>query len=215
MRWMHRISSTERVEVDSTLSFGYWLQRRRHALDLTQAELARRVGCSVELIRKIEADASTLAQAKFFRAAARLAFLENDNARSIALEEQALRLWEQIGDRVQIAESYGNIAVLARNLGALDRSHMAAEEALRLFKQVGDTKGIVSALLARGDIAFDLGDYPQARRLFQEGLALAQEHGYRRTAAVGLMTLARLARAEGDYGRAVTLYEESLAEFMP
>lgn len=37
-------------------SFGYWIQRRRKALDLTQHELARRVGCAVSTIRKIEAD---------------------------------------------------------------------------------------------------------------------------------------------------------------
>jgi len=37
-------------------SFGYWLRRRRKALDLTQEALAGRVSCSVFSIRKIEAD---------------------------------------------------------------------------------------------------------------------------------------------------------------
>src|SRR5688572_22721095 len=37
-------------------SFGHWLQRRRKALDLTQEELAQRVGCAAETLRKIEAD---------------------------------------------------------------------------------------------------------------------------------------------------------------
>ena len=36
--------------------FGYWLKRRRKALDLTQAELAKKVGCSAETIRKLEAE---------------------------------------------------------------------------------------------------------------------------------------------------------------
>src|SRR5262249_37360795 len=39
------------------ISLGLWIKRRRKALDLTQAELARRVSCSLELIQKIEADA--------------------------------------------------------------------------------------------------------------------------------------------------------------
>ena len=43
--------------MDGNASFGYWVRRRRRALDLTQDELARRVGCSVITIRKIEADA--------------------------------------------------------------------------------------------------------------------------------------------------------------
>jgi predicted ATPase/class 3 adenylate cyclase len=38
-------------------SFGYWLRRRRKALDLTQEELARRVGCVPGTIKSIEADA--------------------------------------------------------------------------------------------------------------------------------------------------------------
>jgi transcriptional regulator with XRE-family HTH domain/tetratricopeptide (TPR) repeat protein len=37
-------------------SFGYWLRRRRKALDLTQEALARLVSCSRDAIRKIEAD---------------------------------------------------------------------------------------------------------------------------------------------------------------
>ena len=41
---------------DRTHSFGYWLRRRRKALDLTQNALAERVNCSGFSIRKIEAD---------------------------------------------------------------------------------------------------------------------------------------------------------------
>jgi tetratricopeptide (TPR) repeat protein len=41
---------------ERTHSFGYWLRRRRKALDLTQEVLAQRVCCSGFTIRKIEAD---------------------------------------------------------------------------------------------------------------------------------------------------------------
>lgn len=41
---------------ESTDSFGYWVRRRRKALDLTQETLAQRVGCAVVSLRKIEAD---------------------------------------------------------------------------------------------------------------------------------------------------------------
>ncbi|MDQ5854637.1 MAG: helix-turn-helix domain-containing protein, partial [Chloroflexota bacterium] len=42
--------------MDATTSFGAWLKQHRRALDLTQAELARRVGCAMMTIQKIEAD---------------------------------------------------------------------------------------------------------------------------------------------------------------
>src|ERR1043165_2077868 len=42
--------------MERTSSFGYWLRRRRKALDLTQEELARQVGCAVGMIKKLEGD---------------------------------------------------------------------------------------------------------------------------------------------------------------
>ena len=38
------------------LSFGRWLQRRRKALDMTQADLGNRVGYATVTIHKIETD---------------------------------------------------------------------------------------------------------------------------------------------------------------
>ncbi|HJZ45764.1 MAG TPA: helix-turn-helix domain-containing protein, partial [Roseiflexaceae bacterium] len=43
--------------MEDVLSLGVWIKRRRKALDLTQDDLARMVGCSLETIRKIESDA--------------------------------------------------------------------------------------------------------------------------------------------------------------
>jgi predicted ATPase/class 3 adenylate cyclase len=42
--------------MDARISFGAWLRRRRRALDLTQAELAQRVGCVPGTIKSIEAE---------------------------------------------------------------------------------------------------------------------------------------------------------------
>jgi predicted ATPase/class 3 adenylate cyclase len=65
-------------------SFGVWVRRRRKALDLTQDALARRAGCAVSMIRKIEADerkpsrqiATLLASALEIPAAEREQFLQ-------------------------------------------------------------------------------------------------------------------------------------------
>src|SRR5262245_1856544 len=44
------------MDEQALLSLGLWIKRRRKALDLTQDALAARVGCSKELIVKIEGD---------------------------------------------------------------------------------------------------------------------------------------------------------------
>ena len=43
--------------MDQDTTFGAIVKERRYALGLTQAELARRVGCAAITIRKIEGDA--------------------------------------------------------------------------------------------------------------------------------------------------------------
>ncbi len=42
--------------MDVETSFGRWLRQRRRALDLTQDDLARRVGCALVTIQKLEAE---------------------------------------------------------------------------------------------------------------------------------------------------------------
>ena len=44
------------MESEPEVSFGAWIRLRRKSLDLTQSDLADRVGCSLSTIRKIESD---------------------------------------------------------------------------------------------------------------------------------------------------------------
>ena len=71
--------------MDEEVSFGYAVRRRRKSLDLTQVELARRVGCAPKTIEKLEADerrpskamAERLADALELDAGARPGFLSD------------------------------------------------------------------------------------------------------------------------------------------
>jgi predicted ATPase/transcriptional regulator with XRE-family HTH domain len=47
---------SDRETITSDVSFGAWVQQRRKFLDLTQADLAKSVGCSISTVRKIESD---------------------------------------------------------------------------------------------------------------------------------------------------------------
>ena len=66
------------------LSFGQWLKQRRKAFDLTQEDLAKRIGCSLQTIVKIEAGerkpskqiAERLAECLTVPADERLAFVQ-------------------------------------------------------------------------------------------------------------------------------------------
>lgn len=61
-------------------SFGYWLRRRRKALDLTQDALAKKVCCSQAAIKKIEAEERRPSKALAQRLAEQLAVPEHERA---------------------------------------------------------------------------------------------------------------------------------------
>ena len=81
-------------------SFGYWLRRRRKALDLTQDALAQKVSCSQAAIKKIEAEerrpskalALRLAEHLMIPAQERVAFLEAARSLQISDRFQGVRL---------------------------------------------------------------------------------------------------------------------------
>jgi predicted ATPase/transcriptional regulator with XRE-family HTH domain len=93
--------------MDRTHSFGYWLRRRRKALDLTQAELAQRVSCSLDLIQKIETDArkpsrqlaEKLADSLGLDVAERVAFVQAARAEravdQLVLPSQPVEQWQR------------------------------------------------------------------------------------------------------------------------
>src|SRR5262245_19979969 len=86
-------------------SFGAWLQRRRRALAMTQADLGRRVGIAAATIRKIEADerrpstqvAERLAEALVVPPPARVLFVRAARGELVSLQD--LEPSEQAGSR--------------------------------------------------------------------------------------------------------------------
>lgn len=70
--------------METVNSLGYWIRRRRKALDMTQDELAQRVGCATVSLRKIEADERRPSQQMAQRLAVCLALPPEDHARFIA-----------------------------------------------------------------------------------------------------------------------------------
>ena len=66
--------------MEQSASFGYWLRRRRKALDLTQDELARQVGCALGTVKKLETDERRPSREMAARLADCLAIPDDDRA---------------------------------------------------------------------------------------------------------------------------------------
>ena len=72
-------------QIDTTTSLGYWIRRQRMALDLTQAELARQVGCAAVTVSKIERDERRPSRQMAKLIATRLAIPEAEQDRFLSI----------------------------------------------------------------------------------------------------------------------------------
>ena len=79
-------------------SFGNWLRERRKALDLTQADLADQIGCSPNMIRKIEADERRPSKQISELMADVLAIAPEDRAAFISFARQATNAQSRLLD---------------------------------------------------------------------------------------------------------------------
>jgi transcriptional regulator with XRE-family HTH domain len=94
------------ANVTHDVSFGHTLKQRRKALDLTREELAERVGCAVETLRKIETDARRPSRQMAERLADALALAPEERAAFVHLGRSspaAVSLWTSSPTATQIA----------------------------------------------------------------------------------------------------------------
>jgi predicted ATPase/class 3 adenylate cyclase len=144
--------------METNASFGYWVRRRRKALDLTQDELARRVGCSVILIRKIEADARRPSRQTAERLAEHLSVAPEQRAAFVSAARAALAVDKlaqpaELDPAGGLADAYMPVAGIAElrpaaqplPRGVITLLFTDIEGSTRLLQRLGDRYAAILA----------------------------------------------------------------------
>src|SRR6266487_2431878 len=185
----------------------FWWGRGHWSEGRTFLERALAAGVSLADTR---IDPSVRAKALF--AAAHLAFVQSDYARTEVLCEGSLALYRELGDQYGIAYSLywlGNVAWVRGNTTA---ARSLIEEALALFREVDDREGAAGSLFSLALVASSQGEYARACALYEESLAIHRELGNKRGIAHSLSQLAQtLFDSQGEQARVRSLLEEGLA----
>ncbi len=109
-----------------------------------------------------------------------LASLRGDRARSIALHEEGLATALTVPDRrmagIIAAWVLGNLAVVDRANGDLERAADRLEDALRRIREVGGHAAEIMTVGDLGDLARDRGDQAHAFGLYREALLLVRRY---------------------------------------
>jgi len=134
-----------------------------------------------------------------------------DYVGSIALEEEGLKLFRELGNHWGICETLTWMGSSFSSLGDHQKAEQFLMESLMLARQVRDSNEIAWALWQLGNVAIARKDFEQATVFLEESLALYKEmkNPFGFTWVLGALGNANLEK--GDYSQAISRYKEQLA----
>jgi predicted ATPase/DNA-binding XRE family transcriptional regulator len=139
-----------------------------------------------------------------------LAMAQGDHDRAVALHEEAMNVYEEMGHKKGESASLRELGFVAYEQGDYERAVLLHEQSLALARKFATTFSIAWSLRALGDAVRGQGDLRRARALLEESLALSRSKEHAWGIARTLASLGNVEYEAGEYARASRLYEESL-----
>jgi predicted ATPase/class 3 adenylate cyclase len=158
-----------------------------------------------------QAHATPAVRAAALDAAGGSAYFVNDLERALALFQEGLAIFRDIGDRAGTARMLSRLAPPLLESGRVDEAQRLVEEAVSINRELGHTEELALSLGILGGAALERGDPQKAHELMEESAALARAIGDSWQLAWGLHNLADLALRRNDPDRAWSLGWEALA----
>ena len=135
---------------------------------------------------------------------------QNDFGRAEACHEEALAIYEKLGDQGRVAESLAHLGWMAEFQGDVARATTLFEKSLTAARESGNPRPIPSVLNGLAYIAFESEAFERAQRLWGKALALNREQGNVLEVATVLNSMGYTELARGNRERTTNLLEESL-----
>jgi DNA-binding CsgD family transcriptional regulator len=150
------------------------------------------------------------ARAKALNEAGYILTWRGEYERGVALLEESLALFKELGDESGIAASFFQLALTVLHRGDHERVGALREQAEVLRRELSDRRAISHLLHFLAMASLDEYDYERAVALFEESLVLFREQGDLRSTAMCLTGLGMTALEREDHERAAVIFEEDL-----
>ncbi|MCC6191193.1 MAG: tetratricopeptide repeat protein [Anaerolineales bacterium] len=157
--------------------------------------------------------APTLARAKALQASNVFTVLQGDYETARAHVEEALQIYQQLGDRRRIAAALNELGLIDRYRGEHDSAQRLLEQSLAIKQELGLDSPRANTTMNLGLVAGDRGDCAAAYALHQESLAIfrASDEMFGMAAAYG--NLGHMATRLGKLAEALAWQVESMRLF--
>jgi predicted ATPase/DNA-binding CsgD family transcriptional regulator len=155
-------------------------------------------------------DAPAGVRAKGLSALGTMAYDQGDMPNALVYHEEALDLYQELGDQAGVAFTINNLGCQADRQGAYEQANEYFAEALDLYRELGDSRGMTMVLNNLGNTTRDQGEPQRAADLYEQALVLARQSKDKLLIAFLLSNLGELAHDQGEDGRAIAGFEEAL-----
>jgi predicted ATPase/DNA-binding NarL/FixJ family response regulator len=130
-------------------------------------------------------------RAQAIAGAARLAMDRRDWSTAASLSEASLRMWRDLADQRQVAESLADLAISRTHQSERSREPRAlARESVAIARQLDDPWTLAYALQAQAQVALGQGKYLTAQAYFEESFRFARQAGDQLRVAIAMEGLA-------------------------
>jgi len=187
-------------------------------IDLAEATAARRLSdykrqqtAAARAAQKATAQGATILLARA-RLAESEAFLGlGDLEQTIAVGEDAQRIFGTAGDRAGAARALNRIATARRQQGALPEAKRLFELTLATYREIGDRSGLATVTNNLANVVRQQGHMDDALTMYNDALVIFREIGQKDGEALALNNSAIVLRQQGDLERAKSAYERALS----
>jgi predicted ATPase/DNA-binding SARP family transcriptional activator len=159
----------------------------------------------------VSGDEPTLSRARATHAAARFAGMAGATEHSRALWNQALALYQLLGETAGVARSLAGLGVAAMQDGDPVNARSLYARSLQLYQSLGDRDGEWIVTNNLGELEREAGDYALASQLLDAAVVIAEDSDDAEAAAMSLHGLGDLALAQGQTARAEELHRKAIS----
>jgi predicted ATPase/class 3 adenylate cyclase len=149
-------------------------------------------------------------RAKTLTGAGTMAWYQGDYRSATRYHNEALELYQEIGDERGIAFALTNLGVQFALQDDYEQADQLFFDSLERYRVLEDHSGMAEALNNLGILATQRQDYERAYQLLQESLDLAGRNGDENARAFALHNLGDNAFYQCDYEQASRYYQDSL-----
>ncbi|MFX0062406.1 MAG: tetratricopeptide repeat protein [Candidatus Hermodarchaeota archaeon] len=124
--------------------------------------------------------------------------------------QQSLALFEELGNKQDIAYSLNNIGKVYWHIGDFDRVLDYYQQSLALFEELGNKKDIAGSFHNIGVIYWRKGEFDKALEYYQRSLAIKEKYASKEDIALSFNNIGVIFWHKGDLDQALDYFEQSL-----